>query len=203
MTTSFLNSDRIPELLAGTAENHWVRFVEAVNALSDSTTGVALLKLCSNRQELQSVWAASDFIAAVCIGNPLLLHDLISSGDLDSSYSPGKLSGEVSRSLERCETENDLHVKLRKVRQREMVRIAWRDLAGLADLEESMECVSELAESCISQALAHHKVWLSRRYGLPRSEHGDPMGRHEWQRHGGSRLRRLHGSIPSARHRCR
>jgi glutamate-ammonia-ligase adenylyltransferase len=164
----------IPEVLVSAAENHWLRFVEVVNALPDKATGMALLEACLGRQELKSVWAASDFIANSCIRNPLLLHDLISSGDLDSLYAPDKLPEDIARYLADCENEDDLHARLRKIRQREMVRIAWRDLAGMADLEQTMECVSVLADSCISQALAHHALWLSRRYGLPQSEHGDP-----------------------------
>ncbi|MDA1342961.1 MAG: bifunctional [glutamate--ammonia ligase]-adenylyl-L-tyrosine phosphorylase/[glutamate--ammonia-ligase] adenylyltransferase, partial [Proteobacteria bacterium] len=49
--------------------------------------------------------------------------------------------------------EADLIVKLRQLRRREMVRIAWRDLAGWAELGEILLDLSLLADACIQFAL--------------------------------------------------
>ncbi len=163
----------IPSALADAVENYWLRFVDAIVTLSEVGQSSDLLELCSSRPELGAVWAASDFVAKTCIGAPLLLYDLINSGDLDRLYAPGELTCRIKEALGGCEDEAALHTQLRQIRQREMVRMAWRDLCGVADLEETMQCVSELAESCIGQALLHHNNWLSRRYGQPRNKNGD------------------------------
>ncbi len=170
----------IPSPLADAVENYWHRFVAAVEALSDeeqknspnNSLHTEILEVCCARPELRAVWAASDFVATACIGTPLLIYDLIVSGDLDQPYAPQVLTERIGASLKECENEEQLHTGLRKIRQREMVRMAWRDLCGMAEVEETMACVSELAQSCINQALVHHDVWLSKRYGQPQDENG-------------------------------
>ena len=41
---------------------------------------------------------------------------------------------------------------LRRFRKRHMVRIAWRDIAGWADLDETLRDLSALADVCIGFA---------------------------------------------------
>ena len=47
----------------------------------------------------------------------------------------------------------DLMAKLRHFRRRALIRIAWRDLAGWADLSETLMDLSLLADACIQFAL--------------------------------------------------
>ena len=67
------------------------------------------------------------------------------------------------------DSEEGLKGVLRKLRRRTMLRLAARDLAGLADLREVMETMTDLAEVAISFALEHQTKWLtaSDRYGCP------------------------------------
>jgi glutamate-ammonia-ligase adenylyltransferase len=53
-----------------------------------------------------------------------------------------------------------------------MVRIIWRDLAGLADLAETLEDLSELADQCIAQSLALLHGWCVAQWGEPRDAAG-------------------------------
>jgi glutamate-ammonia-ligase adenylyltransferase len=62
---------------------------------------------------------------------------------------------------------------LRRQRQREMVLIAWRDLAGKAALEESLEALSALAEACLVTAHDRLDMQLAQRHGTPRDEAGE------------------------------
>lgn len=87
---------------------------------------------CQSRPELQAVWACSDFISHTCISNPALLFDLIETGDLDKRYSSESYRIKIDNRIGICADEETLHRNLRQVRQREMVRIAWRDLAGFS-----------------------------------------------------------------------
>ncbi len=131
------------------------------------------LHRCQSRPELQAVWACSDFISQTCISDPMLLIGLLESGDLDRSYSPGGYRGVIAERIGTCADEEALHRKLRQLRRREMVRIAWRDLAGFSNLEETMSDLSALAEQAIGLALAHHSRWLSQRLGKPYGVNGE------------------------------
>ncbi len=51
-------------------------------------------------------------------------------------HAAGELTARVHGALEGVADEADLKARLRRARQREMVRIAFRDLAGWADLAE-------------------------------------------------------------------
>ncbi|MFP5357739.1 MAG: bifunctional [glutamate--ammonia ligase]-adenylyl-L-tyrosine phosphorylase/[glutamate--ammonia-ligase] adenylyltransferase [Gammaproteobacteria bacterium] len=65
--------------------------------------------------------------------------------------------------------------QLRRVRNTEMARIAYRDLAGLAPLDETLGALSSLAERCCQQALDDSLQRLAVRYGRPRDEQGRPV----------------------------
>jgi len=155
-------------------ERQWQRFVESMtrSGLTDKETEA--LHRCQSRPELKAVWACSDFISHSCISDPMLLIDLLESKDLDRSYSPDSYASTVNDRIGLCADEETLHRKLRQLRRREMVRIAWRDLAGFSHLEETMSDLSALAEQVIGVALTHHSRWLSQRLGSPFGFNGEP-----------------------------
>jgi [glutamine synthetase] adenylyltransferase / [glutamine synthetase]-adenylyl-L-tyrosine phosphorylase len=66
--------------------------------------------------------------------------------------------------------ETDLHRVLRNLRKQIIVRLAARDLSGLADLPEVMTSMTQLAEITINFALKYHEGWLTQpeRFGLPK-----------------------------------
>lgn len=61
---------------------------------------------------------------------------------------------------------------LRRWRKREAVRIAWRDLAGWATLEETLRDLSDFADAAIAAAHDYARQSLITRYGQPRSADG-------------------------------
>jgi [glutamine synthetase] adenylyltransferase / [glutamine synthetase]-adenylyl-L-tyrosine phosphorylase len=64
---------------------------------------------------------------------------------------------------------------LRRTRQVEMARIAWRDIAGSADLDTTLREVSLLAECSIQAALRYATVSLEKRFGRPRDAAGNEL----------------------------
>ncbi|HEX6994023.1 MAG TPA: bifunctional [glutamate--ammonia ligase]-adenylyl-L-tyrosine phosphorylase/[glutamate--ammonia-ligase] adenylyltransferase [Gammaproteobacteria bacterium] len=68
----------------------------------------------------------------------------------------------------------DAMARLRRVRNVEMARLAWRDLAGLATIEQSLGDLSTLADALIRAALAHATERLEPRFGRPVDERGAP-----------------------------
>ncbi len=97
------------------------------------------------------VWCSSLFVAESCTRKPELLVDLVNSGDLSAVYNENSyIEGLVHTPVE---TQAELMTKLRHFRRREMVRIAWRDLSGWAELAETLADLSHLADACIQYAL--------------------------------------------------
>ncbi len=118
------------------------------------------------------VLAVSEFVARACETRPELLPDLVQSGDLYCTYASGELRRRLQAAVTGCADEASLKTVLRKLRQREMVRIAWRDLAGWANLEETVTTLSALADACLDEALAKLYEWACVRDGVPKEETG-------------------------------
>ena len=73
-------------------------------------------------------------------------------------------------------SEAEVMDSLRRFRKRHMVRIAWRDIAGWADLDETLRDLSALADACIDFACACMYEALVARYGTPRgADSGQPQ----------------------------
>ena len=180
-------------MLQAAVLRQWADFVQAVDAQVDAqvdageksrTLPEALLL------ELVNVWAASEFVAQRCVFRPDILFELVASGDLHRSYSlpntasrsaskttsniiPGDLAERVQQSLRPVTSIDALSTALRRLRQREMVRIAWRDIAGLANLDETMADLSALADACIQESLAWLQAALVSQLGEPRNVEGE------------------------------
>ena len=149
----------------------WRRFEEAVElevAGDESLVGLSrwASQLLVERPELKLVWIASEFVANWCIRSPRRLYTFLSSGALDGPREHEPVGVWLNEALVGVEDETQLAKILRDCRNQEMVRIAWRDLAGFSNVEETMADVSALADACVHQALTHHERWLNLRFGF-------------------------------------
>ena len=159
----------LPPALQQEITQHWQAFSAAAQAAGvTSPTGVIL-------EQLILVWAGSEFVARACIREPGLLIELVDSGDLANCYTPGDWAMRLARQLATVHDESQLAAALRRFRRREMVRIAWRDLAGLADLAETLGDLTDLAEAAVGAALDRLHEEQCRRYGVPRAADGQPQ----------------------------
>ncbi|NDY41625.1 bifunctional [glutamate--ammonia ligase]-adenylyl-L-tyrosine phosphorylase/[glutamate--ammonia-ligase] adenylyltransferase [Dissulfurirhabdus thermomarina] len=123
---------------------------------------------------MEAVWDASEFVAGACERDPDLLADLLRTGDLLNPAAPGDIHRRVRRAAEAGD-EAALAAALRRVRRREMVRIAWRDIAGWADLEETTGELTALAEAALEAAYSRLSAWERARSGSPTGPGGAPM----------------------------
>ncbi len=71
--------------------------------------------------------------------------------------------------------EHGLEAGLRRFRNREMLRIVWRDLCGLAPLAETFGSLTSLAEICLQAAVEEHYRRLAEKHGTPRGADGSPQ----------------------------
>ncbi len=159
----------LPPALQQEITQHWQAFNAAAQAAGAALpTGVIL-------EQLISVWAGSEFVARACIREPGLLTELVDSGDLANCYTLGDWAMRLARQLAAVRDESQLAAALRRFRRREMVRIAWRDLAGLADLAETLGDLTDLAEAAVGAALDRLHEEQCRRYGVPRAADVQPQ----------------------------
>ncbi|MGZ5576831.1 MAG: bifunctional [glutamate--ammonia ligase]-adenylyl-L-tyrosine phosphorylase/[glutamate--ammonia-ligase] adenylyltransferase [Methylobacter sp.] len=122
---------------------------------------------------IAKVWCTSLFVAESCMRKPELLVDLVNSGDLSAAYHPNSYIEKLAHAP--VETQADLMTKLRDFRRREMVRIAWRDLAGWAELAETLSELSHLADACIQYALDFLYKEACELRGTPLLSDGSPQ----------------------------
>ena len=124
------------------------------------------------KKVLMKVWACSRFISHVCIDHPEVFVDVLHSGDLHRDYRPLEYRTRLQQRIDEIRNEDNLMIALREFRQREMFRIAWRDLAGWAPLSETLRDLSLLADACVDLALAKLYQWACKQWGVPRTNNG-------------------------------
>jgi len=121
---------------------------------------------------LLRVWEGSDFVARTCRQQLSLLPELLASGALDRPMASGELQDRLQTELAGAADESGLARALRIFRRRQMVRIVWRDLGGLAPLGETLEDLSALADACVETALERLHRLTASELGVPRGPTG-------------------------------
>ena len=119
------------------------------------------------------VWCSSLFVAESCLRRPEILVDLVNSGDLSAIYTGHSYADKLAHI--QIENEAELMQELRLFRRREMIRIAWRDLAGWAQLSETLADLSGLADDCIQYALSFLYNQACEKRGTPLLSNGRPQ----------------------------
>jgi len=122
------------------------------------------------------VLACSEFVAASIERDAALLPDLLAHDALHQPRgSRGAACWPDGRFPDLAADEASFQSWLRRWRRREMVRIAWRDLAGTAGLQDTLQDLSDFADDAIDLAYEHAWRSATARYGTPRLPDGGPM----------------------------
>ena len=156
--------DSVPELLREPVRRFWERAAARVGFESM----VAALG-ARTRAELPRMVAGSEFIAAALIQDPLAL------AWLDGHDDPAQarpVNTEYEQRVAAAGEYDECLRLLREWRRREMLRIAWRDIAGRSDVQQTLEAVSDLADACIRAAAAAAQLHLRAAFGVPRNASG-------------------------------
>ena len=120
--------------------------------------------------QFDRVCTCSEFVLEQVLRDPPLLLQLIDSGELDRHYAPGELCQQVAAATQGAHSEDELGRVLRRQRNRHQVRIIWRDLTRQADLVQTCQDLSDMADASIDQAYR----WLYPRHC---EQFGTPIGR--------------------------
>jgi [glutamine synthetase] adenylyltransferase / [glutamine synthetase]-adenylyl-L-tyrosine phosphorylase len=100
--------------------------------------------------------------------DPELLHWLAQPEVCASDRGPRRMLAQLQASTTCVTADNFL--ELRRWKAREMTRIALREVAGVAALEQTMAELSCLAEVCLSTVYQHADAVVRARYGAPGAE---------------------------------
>lgn len=146
-----------------------------LDRMEDTSLFAELAK--KNRELLASIittFGASRFLSQFIISWPEENLGLLSSPDFLAPLThAGSIYAALREAVQKAENDKDFVRILRKFRKARMLRIAIRDLMGLADLQETMSELSDLAEACLQVAYEHIDSILKNRFGRPMTESPD------------------------------
>ena len=121
---------------------------------------------------LGKTWVCSDFVARNCSRYPGIFYNLLAEG-FESGRTVDDYRKLVSHVVTAAKDENELMSTLRVLRQQEMVRIAWRDLNGLADIETILHELTDFAEAVVSVTLQTLEQQQAEIFGMPLDANGE------------------------------
>jgi len=84
----------------------------------------------------------------------------------------GGLVNEVRTDIEDIDVAKE---RIRRFRQRWMLQILWREIAGIATLGETLAALSDLADRFLDAAAGFAERSLHERFGVVRDENGEPV----------------------------
>ena len=172
MTRSNQKTSSLPAVLQTKFDHYWLLFREQLDEQQQQQISALVSPDGDEWLGLQRVWACSDYVAEQCIRNPEIFLAMVQSGELERSYSESDFCDQLESRLQQVMTEEDLIKQLRQFRQRQQVRIIWRDLLRKSDTIETTRDLSWMAGACIEQALAWLHAYACKKWGTPMSEAG-------------------------------
>lgn len=92
---------------------------------------------------------------------------------LTVEFKTDEFAASLAADVQAVDSMPALQQTLRLRRNRAMARVAWRDIAGLADLDETLTAVTAIADHCLQAALGWLEATFYARYGKPRNGAGE------------------------------
>jgi glutamate-ammonia-ligase adenylyltransferase len=136
-------------------------------AADQRTRYETLLQIPEFALRLAKLFGCSPFAAQLCRRYPAWLLQLHDGGELDRALAdeewPARLQTEATPNIETFDTA------LREFRNRNYLRIIWRDLNRLADTAAITADISAVAETALQRAVDFHYQLLQSEWGTPLS----------------------------------
>ncbi len=129
-----------------------------------------LVSIMGERRRLSQLLAllgASPFLTNIICRDPLVFAEVFSGGGIDRSRSEEEMLAALRERIPPGIDYPGLFPLLRRFKYREMLRIAARDLGGLAPLEEVTAELSALAAAALQIACEESRRLLVLEHGLP------------------------------------
>lgn len=132
-----------------------------------------LTVLAPFHQQICHALALSDFLFDIMLVQADKVAEWLNAGSLASPLSRASIAADIKSALSSVDNEPALMAKLRQVRKKIQFHIIWRDLLGLASLDEVLEATSALADEAILQANDWLYQDLANRWGTPSNAQGE------------------------------
>lgn len=151
---------QLPPLLNEDSERLAGRFVDACRAAEVPLTDAAIAAV-------RKSFALSGFVAETAIAQPAWFTRTVLAGDIEPR-TPEAFEHDIAQALAAVDEEQAAFAQMRQLRNRELTRIAWRDIVHSPPVESVITELSDFADACIgaSQVWAHTR--LGPRFGTPR-----------------------------------
>ncbi len=121
---------------------------------------------------LPRIIACSSYLADTVARYPQFLGELTAADRLGRPLADGELGQLFDDAIQADLAESECHRRLRQLRHRELLRIAWRDLDGSADVPETLAELSALADAALRAGLRWAAAQLQKTHGVPREADG-------------------------------
>ncbi|VAW53857.1 Glutamate-ammonia-ligase adenylyltransferase [hydrothermal vent metagenome] len=164
-TPAELLSD-VPSSLYSIVENFWLDWCASCAEKNINPNQILALST------LGKTWACSDFIARNYIRYPATFYQLHTEG-FESKRTIDNYKALVTYVVTAAKNENELMAMLRKLRQQEMVRIAWRDLNALADTKTILHELTDFSEAVVSVTVQEFERQQAEIFGMPCDANGE------------------------------
>ena len=119
-------------------------------------------------KQLVALVAASPWIAKLLSRYPVLLDELLDPQNLYQIPTRLKLKQELDEALQRIESDEEQQIEvLRKFKQAQVLKIAAVDIAGVMDVFEVSEHLSDIAEVLLNKVMQLAWEWMELKHGRP------------------------------------
>ncbi|MCB1744207.1 MAG: bifunctional [glutamate--ammonia ligase]-adenylyl-L-tyrosine phosphorylase/[glutamate--ammonia-ligase] adenylyltransferase [Gammaproteobacteria bacterium] len=128
--------------------------------------------------DAEQVLGFSDFISEQLLAHPHWCDELFGAHGSVHSASPDyarSLADALDQALAEEADPQTLGRILRGYRGREAIRIAWRDICGLADFAETTRDLTTLADQILQQSMSRLQTWQTARLGTPVDAQGEAV----------------------------
>jgi glutamate-ammonia-ligase adenylyltransferase len=149
------------------SQHHWQQWLDWAAQQGDTVPDEPRFNQARAR-----VWEGSEFVALASARHPQTFAELLGSGALERAASADEIAEQLRAALAEVTDEAGLQRELRRFRRLQMLRIVFRDLCGWADLDETLEALSALADSCIRESLSLLERWTRQELGTPQDANG-------------------------------
>lgn len=161
-----ISNKPLSAIISEVADRYWQRINDVFPELANELTK-------EQGEELYRIMGLSDFIAEQLCRHPQWILSLF-NGEL-KNLSRSEFDKDLHGLLSECQSEDEANRVLRCYRNKQMVRLAWRDFLGYASLEDSLLDLSALAEALIISARDWLYIQACQQYGTPMDSEGNPQ----------------------------
>jgi glutamate-ammonia-ligase adenylyltransferase len=156
--------DALPQLLHGVVDR-WLQRLEAAGECAGAAPVPA--------ETLVRVVACSEFAAGVLLREwPWFATH---ADAVDAAPDPESLSGFVDELEASAASPEAIKERLRRFRNRRLLGLLWREIAGHATVEETVASLSDLADALLDAAAGYAGRQMRERFGVVADRHGTPQ----------------------------